>query len=109
MRLGKIQRIDGLNAIHLVLRDLGSGLRWLFSGVYSPCDYADKRLLWDDIQRVWDLEPNIEWVLGGDFNDTSLAEREGCRGNPRARRGFNEFITRLGLINLPLVAKRFTW
>lgn len=59
-----------------------------------------------------DLEPTdlTPWVIGGDFNAIRfINERNGGYSDPRDREHFNNLINELGLVDLPLAGKSFTW
>ncbi|GKV24110.1 hypothetical protein SLEP1_g33762 [Rubroshorea leprosula] len=77
--------------------------------IYSPCDLSGKRALWKELQ---DLISNKKgnWCLGGDFNAVqSTGERGGCKGMSREMKEFDSFINESGLVDLPLVGRKFTW
>jgi exonuclease III len=99
---------------------LGVILEWglkkekcLLLNVYAPCNIHLKKVLWVDLLvalQVYTAE--FKCVLG-DFNSIrSLDERKGVgTGNDASEdsRLFNIFIENSGLIDLPLMGRKFTW
>ncbi|GKV04880.1 hypothetical protein SLEP1_g16977 [Rubroshorea leprosula] len=77
--------------------------------IYAPCDMSGKRSLWVSIQELM-IEACGNWCLMGDFNAIrSEQERKGGRANRREMTEFDEFIRSCGLIDLPLIDRKFTW
>jgi hypothetical protein len=82
------------------------GFAWAFEGVYGP---NIRCLLWKELAGLiswWD----VPWYVGGDFNVTHFpSERAGeCVSNP-AMTDFSDFISKQGLMDLPLARGTFTW
>ncbi|GLU19817.1 hypothetical protein SLE2022_360420 [Rubroshorea leprosula] len=76
--------------------------------VYSPCDIEGKRLLWEEIKNAVTTSRE-NWCVLGDFNAVkSQHERVGSSGNIREMREFKQFIHDSGLVDLPLVGRKFT-
>ncbi|GKU90763.1 hypothetical protein SLEP1_g4714 [Rubroshorea leprosula] len=76
--------------------------------VYSPCDIEGKRLLWEEIKKAVTTSRG-NWCVLGDFNAVkSQHERVGSSGNIREMREFKQFIHDSGLVDLPLVGRKFT-
>ncbi|KAK8614211.1 hypothetical protein V6N13_122580 [Hibiscus sabdariffa] len=77
--------------------------------VYAPNTEGDQLLCWEEfisLRREW----NSGWIVGGDFNTvTSRRERSGCKFPSNGMSEFVNFITDCGLVDLPLVGKKFTW
>jgi hypothetical protein len=82
---------------------------WAFSGVYGPNDNSERILLWEElsgISHLWD----IPWCIGGDFNVARyMYERAGVPRSTTAMGEFSNFISELGLLDLPLTRGSFTW
>ncbi|GLT48336.1 hypothetical protein SLA2020_219680 [Shorea laevis] len=80
-----------------------------FVNVYSPCDLANKRQLWEELGnfiRNW----KGNWCVGGDFNAVkSINERKGCRTAQAEVSDFASFIKGNNLVDLPLIGRRYTW
>ncbi|XP_020233376.1 uncharacterized protein LOC109813582 [Cajanus cajan] len=123
-RSGGLLSIWNFNRGKLVFTFSGTGfhgvcLQWgvdayrcVVVNVYSPCQLADKRWLWEDIIMSKRGFGSCLWCIVGDFNTVRrLNERKGGIGNYGARdmEEFNSFIRDMELIDVPLVGKRFTW
>ncbi|GJS09721.1 RNA-directed DNA polymerase, eukaryota [Tanacetum coccineum] len=81
----------------------------LVISVYAPQDLTERRMLWDFIHHLIDSWDG-ECVLLGDFNEVRFEhERRGSLFNSHGANSFNNFITRTGLIDLPLEGYSFTW
>ncbi|GKU94756.1 hypothetical protein SLEP1_g8202 [Rubroshorea leprosula] len=77
--------------------------------VYSPCDLANKRSLWENLSSIISSHKG-NWCIAGDFNAIrSLQERKGGISVRREIREFSEFIKMNGLIDLPMIGRKFTW
>ncbi|GKV25907.1 hypothetical protein SLEP1_g35285 [Rubroshorea leprosula] len=77
--------------------------------IYSPCDLSGKRALWEELHNLI-LNRKGNWCLGGDFNAVrSAGERAGCKGMSREMIDFDSFITESGLVDLPMVGRKYTW
>ncbi|GKV30536.1 hypothetical protein SLEP1_g39339 [Rubroshorea leprosula] len=76
--------------------------------VYSPCDLASKRILWENLSnKICSNKGN--WCIAGDFNAIrNLQERKGGISVRRELKEFNEFIEISGLVNLPMIGRKFT-
>ncbi|XP_071705333.1 uncharacterized protein [Rutidosis leptorrhynchoides] len=52
---------------------------------------------------------NVEWILGGDFNEVrNSIERQNTQFCARRASNFKNFIQSNGLVEIPLVGKRYT-
>ncbi|GKV45492.1 hypothetical protein SLEP1_g52564 [Rubroshorea leprosula] len=77
--------------------------------IYSSCHLEEKRALWKELLMLITSRKG-NWCLGGDFNAArKVGDRVGCRGTTREMREFNSFIQDAGLVDLPLVGRRYTW
>ncbi|GKV42304.1 hypothetical protein SLEP1_g49718 [Rubroshorea leprosula] len=77
--------------------------------IYSSCHLEEKRALWKELLKLITSRKG-NWCLGGDFNAARKVEdRAGCRGTTREMREFESFIQEAGLVDLPLVGRRYTW
>ncbi|GKV03088.1 hypothetical protein SLEP1_g15456 [Rubroshorea leprosula] len=61
----------------------------ILCNVYSPCDLEKKKILWGSLQ--------------------CLQERKGGRSARREITGFEEFILNNGLMDLPMLGRKYTW
>lgn len=79
------------------------------TNVYGPCTTEGKRdfLAW--LKQV-QMPNDIDWLLVGDFNlIRSPNDRNKPGGNGAEMLLFNEAISALGLVDLPLQGRRYTW
>ena len=82
---------------------------WILTNIYAPCTPEGKRefLEWfDNIQ----MPDEINWIIVGDFNlIRTQANRNRTGGNIQEMFAFNEAISKLRLVELPLKGCKFTW
>ncbi|GKV50269.1 hypothetical protein SLEP1_g56981 [Rubroshorea leprosula] len=77
--------------------------------IYSPCDLPSKRALWASLKNLI-TEIGGNWCLMGDFNAVrNEQERKGGMSIRREMPEFDEFINECGLVDLPLIGRKFTW
>ncbi|GKV07790.1 hypothetical protein SLEP1_g19511 [Rubroshorea leprosula] len=80
-----------------------------FVNIYSPCTLAGKRELWEELGNLINRRKG-RWCVGGDFNAvTRVEERAGCKDPTIEMNDFNSFIHDAGLIDLPLIGRKYTW
>jgi len=81
--------------------------------VYSPCDSKSKWNLCEELVNIRKNERCKTWCMMGDFNAVKKAdERKGLnirRTNKRENIGFNNFIEKTEMIELPYVGRKYTW
>jgi len=92
---------------------LKSNLKCVVVNVYATCNLIDKEVLWEDLSNIKSNNHDLAWCFCGDFNAVrKVTERLGSserESQTREIRGFNNFIERNFLVELPLVGKKFTW
>ncbi|GJX20130.1 RNA-directed DNA polymerase, eukaryota [Tanacetum coccineum] len=77
--------------------------------VYAPQELSERKILWDYILHLIDSLDG-ECVILGDFNEVRQEqERYGTVFNVHGANAFNNFITKSGLVDLPLEGYSFTW
>ena len=82
---------------------------WLLTVVYAPCTPGGKRAFLEWFREI-EMPPDLDWLIVGEFNlirRPSDRNREGAATNEMFL--FNEAINKLGLIELPLHGRHFTW
>lgn len=82
---------------------------WLLTTVYAPCTPVGKRAFLDWFRDI-QMPPEIDWLIVGDFNlirRTEDKNRDGADANEMFL--FNEAISKLGVIELPLHGRQYTW
>lgn len=82
---------------------------WILTNVYAPCTYAGKGEFLQWFTNV-QMPEDINWLIVGDFNlCRSPVDRNRQGGDLTKMFLFNEAISSLGLIELPLKGCCFTW
>ena len=77
--------------------------------VYGYHDMNMKRRLWQEILDVKNMV-NVPILVMGDFNEIRFpAERKGCSTMTTSMKAFDEWINNLGVIEVPLIGRKFTW
>ncbi|GKV05619.1 hypothetical protein SLEP1_g17606 [Rubroshorea leprosula] len=77
--------------------------------VYSPCQLGKKRILWEELKALV-AGRSGNWCIMGDFNAVrKVGERGGSREISTEMREFDGFIRDVGLVDLPLIGRKFTW
>jgi hypothetical protein len=82
---------------------------WFLSSVYGPCSEPGRSLFIDWMKNL-NIGDDENWILVGDFNFyRSLEDRNRPGGNIQDTFIFNDAIGQLGLIELPLKGRAYTW
>ncbi len=93
--------------VHLLHR--GSGERFFVTNAYGPQSGEGKEAFGVELAQL-KLCCGGNWVICGDFNLTRARfERNGGVGGGRAAGMFNDLISALEMIDLPLQNQSFTW
>ena len=82
---------------------------WVLTTVYAPCTPIGKKEFLEWFREI-QMPPEKDWLIVGDFNLIRRPEdrnRDGADVNEMFL--FNEAIDKLGLIELPLHGRLFTW
>jgi hypothetical protein len=82
---------------------------WILTNIYAPCMDPGKAEFIHWFKHI-SMPDTIDWIIVGDFNlyrNPCDRNREG--DNYPAMLMFNDAISSLGLIELPLKGQRFTW
>jgi len=73
----------------------------------------DKVGLWEELTSLKQQHTDLAWCFCGDFNAVRrVDERKGIRGSSSQRKeieDFNRLIEYNGLLDIPLVGKKYTW
>lgn len=81
--------------------------------IYSPCDIQSKRVLWDRVKQLKNVNPGGLWCILGDFNNIRThAERLGaCQKGlvDGSIMEFNEWIVELEVEEAPWMGRKFSW
>jgi exonuclease III len=82
---------------------------WNLTSVYGPC-LEPARTAFINWLRNLDILDDLNWILMGDFNFYRYMDnRNKSGGNFHDTQIFNEVIDHLGLVELPLKGRAFTW
>ena len=97
------------SAVTITFSSTHTNAAWTLVTVYGPCRGIERD---DFVQLLHDLVIPIDehWLLVGDFNFIRYVDN---RNRPGADMGdiflFNEIISHLGLVELPLKGRKYTW
>jgi len=85
-----------------------NGQIWKLTTVYGPCHGPERDVF---VQWLNNLQIEVDnWMILGDFNFyRSLSDRNKGGGNMNDTMIFNEIISNLGLMEIPLKGRKFTW
>lgn len=84
-------------------------IAWSITVVYGPQSEEQKVLFLEELQHL-ELCMNPAWLIIGDFNLIYKAsDKNNDRLNMRLMQSFRGTIDRLGIKELPLSGRRFTW
>jgi len=105
--------VEGRGFISIFGQHIISKIKCVGVNVYATCNLNDKVTLWEELTTIKNANKNLAWCLCGVFNAVRCEnERKGKseRGNQNNEiTGFNHFIERNFLVELPIVGKKYTW
>ena len=79
------------------------------TNVYGPSDHRHTPAFLQELDQI-SLNLNEPWIAIGDFNLVrSPDEKSNCMVNQSLVSAFNDSISRLGLMEIPLLGRSFTW
>jgi hypothetical protein len=82
---------------------------WKLTTVYGPCNGSDHTAFINWLSS-FDIFSIDNWMLIGDFKFYRLvADRNKPGGNVSDMNTFNSIVSRLGIIEIPLKGRSFTW
>lgn len=88
---------------------LHNGATQLLTNIYVPCTPSGKRDFLQWFQHI-QMPDGIDWLVVGDFNPYRSPEDRNKLGADYAEMLlFNDAISMLGLVELPLKGKHYTW
>jgi hypothetical protein len=86
-----------------------SNEKWLLTNIYGPCHCDQKAVFLDWFSNI-DMPDNTDWIIMGDFNFIRKpSDRNKPGGDVNEMLLFNDVISNLGLVELPLKGRKFTW
>jgi exonuclease III len=82
---------------------------WILTNVYGPSQAERKSDFIEWFTNI-DMPDNMDWLIMGDFNFIRKpSDRNKPGGDINGMLLFNEAISNLGLIELPLKGRKYTW
>jgi hypothetical protein len=82
---------------------------WILTNVYAPCTSEGKRDFLNWFKNIH-MPDNIDWLIVGDFNLLrSPDNRNRPEGDTQEMFLFSTAISSLGLVELLLQGRKFTW
>ena len=96
--------------IHAIIKVHSSNLSWLITGIYASPRYRERRILWDNLNKVATLH-NLPWLVLGDFNEI-LSSEDKLGGRPinlYRPMVFQQCLNSYNLLDLGFQGPRFTW
>jgi hypothetical protein len=104
-----VRVVPSRHTLSLDLSSANDGSIFRFSNVYALCERVDKPLFLENL-ATHDPGDNTPWMIAGDFNLTrDPGDRNNANFSVTEAELFNETINNLGLIELPLRDRCFTW
>lgn len=96
-------------AITIEFTHMHNNKKWNLSNIYGPCDGPEREEFVTWLQNLH-INPEDLWLLMGDFNFIrSLENRNLPGGNLDDIFTFNEIISNLALLEIPIKGRQFTW
>lgn len=106
----EFQLLDSFNnfySIIIVLRK--TQFTFMYMGVYGPQEDRDKIIFLQELTNICQMN-DFHWILAGNFNIIrELTDTIGHSMNLDIMQSFNNLIDNLGLIDVPLHERTFTW
>jgi exonuclease III len=82
---------------------------WILTNIYDPCQAERKAMFLDWFANI-DMPDDTDWLIVRDFNFIrSPSDRNKPGGDTNGMLLFNEAINNLGIIELALKGRKFTW
>ncbi|KAK1262643.1 hypothetical protein QJS04_geneDACA001222 [Acorus gramineus] len=81
----------------------------MFTGIYGPTKDSLRDQCWLELHDCHSVS-DFPWCIMGDFNAiASATEQSSLKGPIGGTRGFRDWISDSGVIEIPLSNKKFTW
>jgi hypothetical protein len=106
---------SGCGFVGVCLDGIVDHMRCFVVNIYAKCNLPEKRQMWSELLMSKRGFGGGLWCIVGDFNSFRNGdERMGIRYDmstiySREMGEFDGFVEELGLIDMPLVGRRFTW
>jgi hypothetical protein len=96
-------------AITVQFSSIHNGDSWKLTTVYGPCQGQDRQMFIDWLNDI-QIDDYENWMFNGDFNfyrSTENRNRQGANMNDIIT--FNSIVSNLGLQEIPLKGRDYTW
>jgi len=107
------RNIVGKGFMVLIGRNKEKDIPIVVVNVYLACTLKDKCNMWEEIINIRKTEGCKTWCMVGDFNAVRKPdERKGVsigHANKKEILGFNEFIDKIEMLEIPFVGRKYTW
>lgn len=101
--------IQNIFAMSIEFTSLHNGATWILTVVYGPCVHEEKRNFVDQFDNI-QMPHEVDWLVVADFNlIKNPSDRNRLGGNATEMLGFNEAINSVGIMEIPLHGRKFTW
>lgn len=105
---GTVKEINDF-AITVNFQSRHNAEKWNLTTVYGPCQGEQRDNFVDWLYNL-EVDPDKNWLFVGDFNFyRSLENRNRDGANVNDMNIFNAIISNLGLVEIPLKGRQFTW
>lgn len=93
----------------ITFRNNSDASTMIFTAVYGPTEQNQREVFYNELREA-QLIQNTPWAIAGDFNVTAAPEdRNVTDSGWRNTLAFAELISELGLLNLNLAGRHYTW
>lgn len=89
------------------LTSIYSGDKWVLTNIYGPTDPPSKPAFVEWMKNI-EMSDDLDWLLVGDFNLIRGPEDRKPKGHINEMVMFNDAVSTLGVIEIPLKGNRFT-
>lgn len=105
---GAVSYINEFN-ISVELTSVHSGAKWILTNIYGSCEHDRKPTFVDWLQNI-DMAADWDWLLVGDFNLIRNPDNKNKPGGDiNEMLMFNEAISSLNIVEIPLKGNKYTW
>ncbi|XP_019451799.1 PREDICTED: uncharacterized protein LOC109353895 [Lupinus angustifolius] len=112
LKFSRLSTVRGSGFLAIVGKWLLDSSICCLVNVYSPNQFHQKLVLWEELFVLKQSIGDSRWCVMGDFNvvrDGSERKGSSTRVDSREMQCFNDWIRRMELVDLPLIGRRFTW
>jgi len=96
-------------ALSIQFTSLHNNTDWILTCMYGPCTPDGKQRFVEWMKNI-QMPPDFDWIILGDFNLMRKPEnRNKIGGNISEMCMFNDAISTLGLNEIELQGRKFTW